>query len=55
MDQISQSAPTIVFNALYERRGIELIPECVECGALWLPADAEHCKAHWIDAWLGTT
>jgi len=25
------------------------MPQCVECDALWLPADAAHWLAYWID------
>ena len=28
---------------------VALIPECVECGDRWLPADEERWQAHWID------
>jgi hypothetical protein len=26
--------------------GVALIPKCAECGAVWLPADAERWHAH---------
>jgi hypothetical protein len=26
-----------------------MIPQCVECDAVWLPADEDDWQAHWVD------
>lgn len=28
---------------------VAVIPQCEECNRLWLPADRDFWKAHWID------
>jgi hypothetical protein len=30
-------------------RGVALVPECVECGACWLPGDERRCQLHFAD------
>jgi hypothetical protein len=29
--------------------GITQIPQCIECDAIWLPADEDRWQAHWVD------